>query len=855
MAWIDVRTSGAGFTFHCRVAGCSAPAWAFKSTSNFSRHLIREHGIDCATMTPLTHSEKLRTPLSAAVISVMAVAATAAVAPAPLIGSSSPALLSPSPSPSLHLPPSVLISPSASSASSASTQPSPSSSSSSSSSSFSLFATPTTSRHASTSQLTIHQSFQQANNPLVAPLAAKLWAKCGLSHRLADSKEMKDFLLAFRAATCPPPTKHTVRASQTELAAELRAVVVAKLKSYSISSPICIAIDGWTNTRHDKVTNVLCLCGGQAYYWCSIVNRYDKNTADWLLTPISTAIDTLQDVGIRMTALVADNEAVNGKLYRLLQPKFPFLLLSPCAAHTIQLCVNHSSKVQGIRDVMLTMERVIGEFRKGEQAKARRQQLAGLQRESGGESNIKALVIPCDTRWSSHRAAGVRLLELQHFIRVCNLQKPAEDSFWPRLKELMDFLRPFQVATDQIQADNSTLFTVYKQFEALLRFVGLVRESTTSPFAVAMTAVHNIIIRNWESHVNKAAVLCCAWFSFDDGIRSYQSEELTSTRLFFIFYAIRYARQYRIQADLSDDILRATVEELWGQFTTRAVSSPFAELDDLVQRSKTMQLNKNRRLVEGEWVSTWYPVNVWRGLEAEVPLLAHPAIALLCIAGSEAAVERSFSAQDAVHTKKRNKLKDKHVQDEMFIRFNSDAVEGRRPHSAVLGGNCVELTHDFDERPRQFLGSIRALFRSIDIAAAEEGSADPVAQSDERDEKVEAASRRGNDDEDSSLDSDYIHRSDIESSSSSDDRTEEDSKEADEEKGTQPVSRAASIARQSDVSMFIQQLTADQGWTSETDWKNRELANVIEAAALNANVRISTATLKSLIVEYANRFL
>jgi hypothetical protein len=862
MAWIEVRSSGAGFTYHCRAIGCTAPAWANKSTGNFSRHLMKEHGIDSTTMTPLTHPEKLRGPLSSAVIAVMSVpvAGTAAL----LVDSSSVSLplssLSPSSessSSSFRLPPSVLVSPSSSAALSALSASSPSSqlsSSSSSSSSLSLFAAPTLiHRPNATSQRTIHQSFQQANNPLVAPLAAKLWAKYGLPHRLADTKEMKDLLLAFRAATCSPPSKHVIRAAQTELATELRASVLAKLKSYSVSSPICIAIDGWTNTRSHKVTNVLCMCGGQAYYWCSIVNRYDKNTADWLLTPISTAINTLKDIGIRITALVADNEAVNGKLYRLLHPKFPFLLLSPCAAHTVQLCVNHSLKVNGIRDVMITMEQVIRQFRKGTQAKARRQQLAGLQRESGGEGSIKALVIPCDTRWSSHRSAGVRLLELQHFIRVCNLRKPAEDSFWPRLKELVDFLRPFQVATDQIQADNSTLYTVYRQFEALLRYVNQVRDSPLSPFAVAMDAVHNIIVENWESHVNKPAVLCCAWFSFDDGVRDYHSEDLTSARLFFISYAVRYARQYKIEPSFNDDSLRATIEELWGQFTIRAVSSPFAELDDLVQRSKAMQLNKNRRLVNGEWVSTWYPVNVWRALEAEAPLFAHPAIALLCIAGSEAAVERSFSAQDSVHSKKRNKLKDAHVQNEMFIRFNSDAVEGRRPESAVLGGNCVELTSDFDERPRRIQGSIRALFRSIAIAAA---AAERV-QSDEKEEKGESAPHH-NDEEDSSSDSDYVigSDSDNESSSESDDTTEADT-EAEEEgkQETQSVSRTASIARQTDLSLFIQHLAADNAWTSETDWKNKELANIIEAAALNANVRISTKTLKSLIVDYVKHSL
>ena len=62
--------------------------------------------------------------------------------------------------------------------------------------------------------------------------------------------------------------------------------------------------------------------------------------------------------------MVADNEAVNGKLHQLLVPTFPFLKLSSCAAHTVQLCVNRALRVDGIRQVMRTMESVIRQFRK-----------------------------------------------------------------------------------------------------------------------------------------------------------------------------------------------------------------------------------------------------------------------------------------------------------------------------------------------------------------------------------------------------------------------------------------------------------------------------------------------------------
>ena len=56
------------------------------------------------------------------------------------------------------------------------------------------------------------------------------------------------------------------------------------------------------------------------------------------------------------------------------------------------------------------------------------------------------------------------------------------------------------------------------------------------------------------------------------------------------------------------------------------------------------------------------------------PVLAHAAVALLSVAASEAAVERTFSAQGDVHSKRRNRLADKTVEAEMFIKFNEGTV-------------------------------------------------------------------------------------------------------------------------------------------------------------------------------------
>ena len=75
--------------------------------------------------------------------------------------------------------------------------------------------------------------------------------------------------------------------------------------------------------------------------------------------------------------------------------------------------------------------------------------------------------------------------------------------------------------------------------------------------------------------------------------------------------------------------------------------------------------------------------------------LAIVAQALLTIPASEAAVERTFSAQDSIHTKKRNRLHDLTVQSSMFIAFNHRPMNSLSVHDA--GPNTVELSLDFLE--------------------------------------------------------------------------------------------------------------------------------------------------------------
>jgi hypothetical protein len=102
-------------------------------------------------------------------------------------------------------------------------------------------------------------------------------------------------------------------------------------------------------------------------------------------------------------------------------------------------------------------------------------------------------------------------------------------------------------------------------------------------------------------------------------------------------------------------------------------------------------------------------------------------MAVLCISGSEASVERSFSVQGTVHSDRRNRLSDPHVEAEVFIRFNTAALArqpGRQRVKAAELGLEMKEEDEVDEVPQ-----MEGLFSRVRVDA--ELDAAPAAEEKE----------------------------------------------------------------------------------------------------------------------------
>ena len=465
-----------------------------------------------------------------------------------------------------------------------------------------------------------------------------------------------------------------------------------------------------------------------------IVNARNHNTAEWLCTPLVQALNDLRSEGLVFAAMVADNEQVNKKLHGIVCTTFPFLVRAPCAAHLIQLCVLKSLELPSIEPILETMEALLRQFR----AKKQRLKLRALQEAApapASPGSVLNLLRPCDTRWSSQLYAAQRLLRLKSFVDIVI---PQESQFWADLVSVVRFLKPFQTATNLLQSDRATLYDSYLQYNDLLVHVNAT--PPTSLFGPAVDGVREILHDMWEKHVTEEVVIACALLAFDAHVNSCFATERIRTAIEWLqLFAARYALYWNLASSSVLEELRQQAKAEWSDFIGRTATSSFSSLDQDVLDIQAVHA-KEHRLFDAR--------SVWHLHSTQAPVIAHAAVALLSISSSEAAVERTFSAQGDVHSDRRNRLGDDTVEAEMFIKFNERTVTRAEESARVASGNrskpvkrrrqaereqgCVEIAAGDDEDSDDDMPSIQGIFtrRVVAVSPAEQAQAPAAAVPD-----------------------------------------------------------------------------------------------------------------------------
>ncbi len=535
---------------------------------------------------------------------------------------------------------------------------------------------------------------------LLEKKAAQLFAIHSLPTSLADSKEWKDFIAAQANVPSAILSAASTRTAITSHSVKLQDDLVATLKSSNL--PVSLQSDGWTNVNRSKVTNIMLLSKGDAYYWTSIVNAESSNTADWVVERVEKVIEDLLSKGLKVVAYAVDNENLSLAVVKQLQVKFPWLLHIPCAAHILNLTVGDILSIPSLKLIKDEACEIIDYFHK---SKSERVRLTHMQR--ANKEPVKAVIKWCNTRWNTFFICFERLLAIKKSVDL--IRKPVIDDFWAKLDMLTAMLRLFKIATDEVQRDAAHAGTVFTSMYALLD--GLrVHGAAGGWIKEACDEATKKVQERYVKMANAPLALAAAMFAFAADIAPSLATQFPVMEKFLLDFGVSYLRRFRLTRIAEDQNLRQALRVQLSDFHARL--NAFETTDAVVEQLK-----------EDHDATGFNPLHFWSRVDIRnvSPELCQVALAILACGATEAATERSFSAQKLVHTNLRNRMADFSVESEMTIKMNAKKLQRK-----VVEWKELNAASDVDEPDRD--GDARQ--RIVDADLGESDDDESYAPSD-----------------------------------------------------------------------------------------------------------------------------
>ena len=194
-------------------------------------------------------------------------------------------------------------------------------------------------------------------------------------------------------------------------------------------------------------------------------------------------------------------------------------------------------------------------FKKSKQLRISVKAQQALLRE--GEDALQIINV-VETRWNSVLYAGRRILLLHKCIEpfiplvISTLEKSTkfrhfkftEVDYWFPLKSLLDFLLPYQIATDVLQSDASSLADVHSQFASLITAANSL--VIPHPLAGMREELVNIIRGQWNDHVNHDIVITCSFLSHDPRYFQFNAMEKHEASHWFEKWGVKFLTHYRL---------------------------------------------------------------------------------------------------------------------------------------------------------------------------------------------------------------------------------------------------------------------------------------------------------------------
>jgi len=239
-------------------------------------------------------------------------------------------------------------------------------------------------------------------------------------------------------------------------------------------------------------------------------------------------------------------------------------------------------------------------------------------------------------------------------------------------KELLDILKPFKVATDQIQAQ----YYVSASYVAILYFRLLHLLNSFDPKEPAIVELKNFLIKDFRQRNHP--INQYLWFAtiVDPRFKQLSDMERIRQTVFddFETYLKSFSKDPKSNtaSNLSSTNEKSSINDesdssiLWGKRITQGKKSIKQELDAYLWNSQELEVSQN-------------PLQWWKVNENYYPQIAELARRFLSIPATSAPAERIFSLSGQIISERRRSHLDADVVDKLiFLKVNMKKIQTLR---------------------------------------------------------------------------------------------------------------------------------------------------------------------------------
>ena len=425
--------------------------------------------------------------------------------------------------------------------------------------------------------------------------------------------------------------------------------------------------DATEDISEKSIFNFVVSNSRENYFLKSLDASQDSHSGEFIANQIVSAITQDFPISERISSVISDNTNANKASWRILEQRNPTIMAYGCNSHNCHLLVKDISfkhareshvLTERFHDILVLCKDITKHF------KNHRIQGFSLKREQDLH-HYPYLSLPGDTRWGSHYhcvrsvRTSFRLIQMEmineNYLHGANEeQRLARETlkstlFRPHMEQEIqhceEVLSMFTRLIERFECNNCAVSEVVVKFQDLedkISDLGYLTMDDKNYIKSKIKHRREFIVR--KNH--KMALLLDPRYDFTN---SYPVSEETAITNLVIGYFVKVGDNSPMKSEQAmRDQYRTYIEFLSRDFTRGNI---FFDTKDSL-----------------------HPLDFWNHYSNLWPGLSELAIRIFSQVCSSADVERSFSHENHIHTKERNRLQTEKVEKLLFIKYNHSKI-------------------------------------------------------------------------------------------------------------------------------------------------------------------------------------